>query len=173
MRAFFFRRTPRERWLTLLFVVVLLGLWGVSAFSRLGALRQRLHSTGQELAAQQQWLDNRLEIEARLAQGLATVREGRTLNASQLVGQIDALVRRHRFNFRLDSPASERRPPVAIHSITLALEKAELGPFVSFVNDLRDTLPLVNIDQLTMSADRRNPAQIDIRLRLSSLEIVP
>ena len=111
-------------------------------------------------------------IEGEL-QGLANiVQQGRALNANQLVGQLDAVVKRHGFAYPLDPPSSERKPPVVIHSVSLSLDKAELSAFAAFADDLRASLPLVNIEQIVLTPDRRNPAQLDVRLKLSGLELL-
>lgn len=173
MRTFLLRRTWRERLLVVLLLAVVAGLWLFNFGGRYSAWSARRESVKVETERQEMWRSQSGDIETRLATGLAQVQGGRSMGSAQFAGALDALVRKHRFSFRLDAPSTERRPPVAIHTITLSLEKAEIGGIVAMVTELRSTMPLVNIEQLTLSADRRNPAQLDARLRLSALEILP
>ncbi len=174
MRAFFFRRSWRERILLLVVLTVGVAIWLSSVSGRSGTLRERWGATGTALALQQTWLESAAENQVQLQSRLAQVQQGRSLNANQLAGQLDAVAKRQHFaNYRLDPPTSERKPPVAIHTVSLTIEKVELAAFGTFVDDLRSSLPLVNIEQLVITPDRRTPAQLDVRLKLSGLELLP
>jgi len=173
MRRLILKLSWRERLLVILLLAVVAGLWISSFASRYSSWSARRASVAVEAERQDRWRSQAGEIEIRLANGLAQVQGGRSMGSAQFAGALDALVRKHRFSFRLDAPSTERRLPVAIHTITLSLEKAEIGAIVAMVSELRSTMPLVNIEQLTLNADRRNPAQLDARLRLSALEILP
>ncbi|HQF40426.1 MAG TPA: hypothetical protein PK322_15020 [Opitutaceae bacterium] len=173
MRGFFFRRSWRERILLLVVLVTGVVIWLASVVARARAARDQWAGVGVQLRLQQDWLDHAADIREQLDGRLAQVQAGRSLNANQLVGQLDAVVKRHRFAFRLDPPTTERKPPVALHSVALSLEKTELAAFGAFADDLRTSLPLVNIEQVVLTPDRRNPAQLDVRLKLSSLELLP
>ena len=157
----------------LLLLLVVAGLWFTNFAGRYSAWSVRKSGADAEADRQSQWRQQESTINALMQSGLENVRSGKSLGAAQFAGALDSLVRRHRFNFRLDAPSTERRPPVAIHTITLSLEKADIATIVAFVAELRTTMPLVNVEQLTLNADRRNPAQLDARLRLSALEILP
>jgi len=172
MRRFFFRRNWRERVLLLVTLTVGVVLWLSSLLGRIDSFRTRWFAAQTELQSQATWLGNAADIEAQLKSRLDQVKQGRSLNSNQLVGQLDAVVKKQHFTFRLDPPTSERRPPVAIHTVSLAIEKAELRALADFVDDLGTSLPLVNIEQMTITPDRRNPAQLDVRLKLSSLELL-
>ena len=172
MRAFFFRRSWRERVLLLVVLTVGVLIWLFSVLGRMRATHARWVDVGSDLREQSQWLDSAAATSERLQSRLAQVQQGRALNANQLVGQLDAVVKRHGFAYRLDPPSSERKPPVVIHSVSLNLDKAELSAFAAFADDLRDSLPLVNIEQIVLTPDRRNPAQLDVRLKLSGLELL-
>ena len=136
MRAFFFRRTWRERVLLLLVLVVALGIWLLSLLARFRGGSERWGADGRQLDQQEQWLAVAGEKAQELRDRLAQVQQGRSLNANQLVGQLDAVVKRQRFAYRLDPPTTERRPPVAIHSVSLTIEKADLAAFGVFADDL-------------------------------------
>lgn len=174
MRNFFFRRSWRER--VLLLVVLLVGvvIWLFAAISRGRAARERWAGQRSLLETQEAWLVQSAPLQERLQGRLGQVQQGRSLNANQLVGQLDAVLKRQHFTaFRLDPATTERKPPVAIHSVALTLEKIELSALAAFTDELRTALPLVNIDQLVITPDRRNPAQLDVRLRLNGLELLP
>ncbi len=173
MRAFFFRRSWRERVLLLLVLVVGVVVWLGAVVSRGRAARERWSETSGMLAHQRQWLAAAPEKAQELQTRLAQVQQGRSLNANQLVGQLDAVIKRQRIAaYRLDPPTTERKPPVALHAVSVTLDKTELAALGAFVDDLRATLPLVNIEQLVITPDRRNPAQLDVRLKLSGLELL-
>ncbi|HLP09756.1 MAG TPA: hypothetical protein VK178_16460 [Opitutaceae bacterium] len=173
MRAFFFRRSWRERVLLLVVLTVGVAIWLASVFARGRTLRERWGETGQVLDTQQRWLAVAPEKAQDLQSRLSQVQQGRSLNANQLVGQLDAVIKRQRITaYRLDPPTTERRPPVALHSVSVTLDKTELATLGAFVDDLRANLPLVNIEQIVVTPDRRNPAQLDVRLKLSGLELL-
>lgn len=157
----------------LVLLAVVAGLWFSNFSGRFSGFTIRRESASSEADRQEMWRAQSDAVESRLAAGLAEVQGGRSLGAAQFAGSLDGLVRKHRFSFRLDAPSTERRPPVAIHTITLSLEKAEIGAIVAMITELKASMPLVNVEQLTLSADRRNPAQLDARMRLSALEILP
>ena len=173
MRAFFFRRTWRERILLLVVLTAAAIIWLSWVLGRAGTARDRWAAASAELQHQQLWLDGGAPTAAQVQARLAQVQQGRSLNANQLVGQLDAVAKRHAFGYRLDPALTERRPPVAIHSVSLSVDKVELAALAAFVDDLRTSLPLVNIEQLVLTPDRRNPAQLDVRLKLSGLELLP
>jgi hypothetical protein len=173
MKAFFFRRSWRERILLLVVLAVAVVIWLFSVLARARAARERWAGAGVVLQQQQIWLDGAVRTREQLESRLSQVQQGRALDGNQLVGQLDVVVKRHHFpSYRLDPPTSERKPPVTIHTVSLNLEKAELAPFGAFVDDLRASLPLVNIEQVVIAPDRRNPAQLDVRLKLSGLELL-
>jgi hypothetical protein len=173
MRSFFFRRSWRERILLLVVLTAGVVVWLVSVLARGRTTREHWSETGSVLDAQQRWLavapQKAQELQGRLAQ----VQQGRSLNANQLVGQLDAVIKRqHITAYRLDPPTTERKPPVALHTVSVTLDKTELATLGTFVDDLRASLPLVNIEQVVITPDRRNPAQLDVRLKLSGLELL-
>lgn len=173
MRTFFFRRSWRERVLLLVVLVVGVLIWLFATLDRTRAARSRWGGQGAVLAEQGVWLASATTLQEQVQSRLAQVQQGRSLNANQLVGQLDAVVKRQHLVFRLDPPTTAPRPPVAIHSVSLTLEKVELGGLAAFTDDLRASLPLVNIEQIVITPDRRNPAQLDVRLKLSGLELLP
>jgi hypothetical protein len=173
MRAFFFRRAWRERILLLATLLVGVGIWFSLFLGQVTEFRTRWVAASSTLATQAIWLRNAAEIEARLHSRLSQIKQSSSaLNANQLVGQLSALAGK-RFTMRLDPPVNESRPPVAIHKVTMVADRAELKPMAEFIDDLGTTLPLVNIEQMTITPDRRNPAQLNVRLQLSSLELLP
>ena len=173
MRTFFFRRNWRERVLLLTVFTVGVVIWLFSAVGQFRSWRDRWSSQKATLDSQAVWLNNAGPLAEQLQSRLAQVQQGRSLNANQLVGQLDAVVKRQHFAYRLDPPSTAPKPPVAIHSVSLSLEKAELPALAAFVDDLRASLPLVNIEQFVITPDRRNPAQLDVRLKLTGLELLP
>ena len=174
MRNFFFCRSWRERVLLLVVLVVGVVIGLFAAISRGRAARERWSGQQSMLESQADWLDKASLYQEQLQGRLAQVQQGRSLNANQLVGQLDAVLKRQHFTgFRLDPATTERKPPVALHSVALTLEKVELSALAAFTDELRTALPLVNIDQLVITPDRRNPAQLDVRLRLNGLELLP
>lgn len=172
MRAFFFQRTWRERVLLMLVLLVAVVIWLGAELGRFRDAADLWRSDGSKLYKQSLLLEVAERNAADLRDRLSQVRQGRSLNANQLVGQLDAVAKRHRFAYRLDPPNTERRPPVSIHSVSLSIEKTDLATFGAFVDDLRENLPLVNVEQVVMTPDRRNPAQLDYRLKLSGLELL-
>jgi hypothetical protein len=174
MRNYFLRRNWRERALLLVTLTVGVALWLASLLGRFGDLRTRWTAARKDLENQATSLGNAPEIEKRLQSQLAQLKGAGSMNSNQFVAQLDTVVKKSLSGgFRRDPPTTERRPPVAIHTVSLAIEKAELRPVASFIDDLGASLPLVNIEQITFTPDRKNPAQLDVRMKLSSLELLP
>ena len=159
----------------LLLVLLTAGVlvWLFAAAERVRSVRSRWSAQTLALKDQALWLDNAVNLQEQVQNRLAQVQQGRSLNANQLVGQLDAVAKRQRFGYRLDPPTTERKPPVAIHSVSLTIEKGELPALVAFTDELRTALPLVNVEQLVITPDRRNPVQVDVRLKLTGLELLP
>lgn len=173
MRAFFFRRSWRERILLLVVLAVGVLIWLASALGRARTFRERWSSTTRVLETQRQWLEAAPAKATELQERLSQVQQGRSLNANQLVGQLDSVIKRGGIgSYRLDPPTTERRPPVALHAVSLTVDKVDLATLGAFVDDLRTSLPLVNIEQMVITPDRRNPAQLDVHLKLSGLELL-
>lgn len=171
MRAFFFRRNWRER--VLLLAVLLVGtvIWLSSALGRLRELRGSLQVADGDLENQGLWLRQQSDIDARLKASIEQVRSGRSLTQAQFNQQWNALVNKHGLTARFDPASTDRKPPVAIHTVNTRLDKAELEKFLSLIDDLAVQLPLVNIDKLSIVPDR-DPRQLQIDIKLSALELL-
>jgi hypothetical protein len=173
IRTFFFRRNLRERILLLVVVGAVLAVWLSSLTSRIRNTARNWSELGQNLEMQQIWLDSAPKNAEEMKTRLNQLKQGLSLNSTQLVGQLDAVLKRQGVKYRLDPPTTERRPPVAINSVSLSLEKAELSAVGAFVDELGKSLPLVNIEQIVITPDRRLPSQLDVRFKLSGFELLP
>jgi hypothetical protein len=169
-RRFYMARTRREQILALLLVAVGVGIWGSSMANRWQAQQQRSTVVAAQLKEHRQWVDNRGVINDDYEMLLAGLSEAELPDRTQVLGQIEALVRQYGFSFRLDPPQTQRRDPLSFHTLSLSIDRAEIGPLMQFTAELRQRLPYVSLDQMTLASDRRNPLQLDARLRLVAIE---
>ena len=53
-----------------------------------------------------------------------------------------------------------------------SVRRAELGALLRFYEEVSKRAPYITIEQLTLQADRANPALLNASIRVSSVEIV-
>jgi hypothetical protein len=56
--------------------------------------------------------------------------------------------------------------------VQFSVRRAELGALLKFYDELGKRAPYITIEQLTLQADRANPALLNASLRVASVEIV-
>ena len=171
LRPVFLARSRREKVLAAIFLIVLVLIWFGTYISRFKEFSLSLGSVRATADSQSQWLDDRVNIEADYEIAISQLSDAALPTRSEVLAQVDALVRKYRFLFRIDPPQSQTRDRLTFHTISLNIEKADYGQLEAFQNELTTSLPTVNLEQITLAADRRNPAQLDTRLRLVAVEL--
>ncbi|MEO6874276.1 MAG: hypothetical protein ABI222_05595 [Opitutaceae bacterium] len=172
LKTYFLSRLLREK-LLLVIIVVLVALTCLSSFSRRVARAWRTHhTTTVTLADQQQWLANRATIEASAVQAVKNLDPAKTLDDTQLVGELNALARAQGLKFTSDSPRTESTGQFAVHTVQFNLLKMDWNSMKRFYLELTKRSPYIGIEQFSLQSERTNPALLNASLRVSSVEIV-
>jgi hypothetical protein len=171
VKAFFLKRTPRERFLILLTFAAGAVVWLVSAAGRLQFRRAEGQLVAGQLATQRFWLERKAEIDARAATAGAVFDPARTLDATHLVGEVSALAAAAGLSVGVESPRTQRTGRFAYHTVQIAFNRADLAALVKFYRALGQRAPYLALEECSLVANRTNPAEIDARFTVFSIEI--
>lgn len=172
LRQYFLGRLLREKLMLVVFVALGVAMW-LSAFSgRANRAWQAHRATEVELAEQKQWLANREAIESAAVQAVQNLDPARTLDDTRLVGELSALGKEHNLRYTIDTPQTARSGQFAMHTVQINLTRSDWETLQRFYMALSRRSPYIGIEQLALSADRANPAQLNAQLRVASVEIV-
>jgi hypothetical protein len=170
MKGLFLRRTPRERFLFLLFLAAAAVVWLVAAADRLQARRTDGRLVAGQLETQQFWLDQKAEIDARAAKAGTVFDRARTLDATRLVGEVSALARAAGLTPATESPRTQRTGQFAYHTVQVSFNRADLAALIKFYRALGQRAPYLALEEVSLVANRSNPAEIDARFTVFSVE---
>jgi hypothetical protein len=172
MKRWFMARLLRERILLGVFALLGVGIWGSSVLNRAGAVGAALRRTGVDLEEQARWLSQRETVERESAQAAGRLEPGRTFNAVRLQAELDALAGQAGLNAReLGDPKTERTGAFSVHSVQLNARNADYAALVRFYSQVKARAPYMGIEELSLVANRSNPAQLNAVLRISAVEI--
>lgn len=171
MKTYFLTRTPRERFLVLVFLLAAAVVWLVSAAGRLQTRLTAARLTEGQLATQQFWLDQKTAVDARAARTGAAFDPARTLDATHLVGEVSALAAAAGLSVGVESPRTQRTGRFAYHTVQLGFRRADLASLVKFYRALGQRAPYLALEECSLSANPANPAEINARFTVFSVEI--
>lgn len=172
LKAYFLSRLFREK-LLLVAIVVLVALTFLSSFSgRVARAWRTQRTTSVMLADQQQWLANRAGIEANATKAVQHLDPSKTLDDTQLVGELNGLARAQGLKFTSDTPRTERTGQFAVHTVQFNLIRMDWNSLKSFYVELTKRSPYIALEQFSLQAERNNPALLNASLKVSSVEIV-
>lgn len=172
MKSIFMARSPREKVLVLLMLVVGLVIWGSFFSDRAAGLmadRGRLNRIHSEFKV---YLDNREVIRDRAEEGIRNLDPSRTLDATRLWGEVGALARKHGLKPSVDSPRTEPGDVFSYHTLVLSVSEADLASLIDFTGELQARAPYVDLEQVVITS-RSNPERLDARYWISSVELNP
>lgn len=172
MKRFFLKRAPRERLLILLFLGLAAVLWLGSAGRRVHDRWTARREVAAELATQQLWLERKSAIEERAARAAGRLDPASTLDATRLVGEVVALAAEAGLSASMDAPRTQRTGQFAYHTVQVAFRRAELGAVVKFYRALARRAPYLALEESSFIANRNNPAELDARFAVFSVEVV-
>lgn len=172
LKMFFLSRLLREK-LLLVIIAGLVALTFLSNFSgRVARAWRTQRATTVALAEQAQWLANRATIEAGAGKAVKNLDPARTLDDTQLVGELNALARAQGLKFTSDTPRTERSGQFAVHTVQFNLLKMDWEGLKRFYLELTKRSPYIGIEQFSLQSERANPGLLNASLRVSSVEIV-
>jgi hypothetical protein len=174
MKAFFLSRHVREKVLltTLLALGALVWLAGVARRGHLFWLQWR--ASAALLATQQQWLDHRADIETAAAKAIEHLDPARTFSSPRLLGELSTIADQVgvRGNTSSEILGTERTNQIAVNTVQFALRNVDLPSLLSFYAELDKRAPYIGIEQFSLTVAPGNAAQLNVMLRVSSVEIV-
>lgn len=170
MKALFLRRSPRERFLILVFLAAAAVVWLLAAADRLQTRWNDSRLVAGQLATQQFWLDQKADIDARATKAGAAFDPARTLDATHLVGEVSALASAAGLSVGVESPRTQRTGRFAYHTVQIGFRRADLASLVKFYRALGKRAPYLALEECSLVANRANPAEIDARFTVFSVE---
>ncbi|HYC69601.1 MAG TPA: hypothetical protein VEB66_00235 [Opitutaceae bacterium] len=171
MKAFWTRRSRRERALILVFVTIGALIWTSSAAGRFGDRWRERRRLGVEAAAQAVWLEQKDAIEARAVQAASSLDPARTLDATELVGEVSAMAGRAGLEPAVEPPRSERSGQFAYHTVQVNVRGAGLAEIVAFYRELAGRAPYLALRECALNADRADPTELDAMFLIFSVEV--
>ena len=173
IRRLYRQMSLREKWLCLIFLVTGCAIWGQSWGNRWAECQRARASAQVELATQQQWLERSADYSQRLSEALQRVDPDKTYSGAQLSGRIDNLLRQAGLAGQADiDPVRSRQGEVFNdHNIRVQLSDISIAQLIQINNLLKAETPYINILKVQLSANRRNPEELDARLEINSFDL--
>jgi len=173
MKAFFLTRLFREK--VLLTALLALGalLWLSNVGRRGHALWLQWRATSTLLATQQQWLDNRADIETAATQAVAHLDPAHTFSSTRLLGELSTIADDVgvRGNTASEILGTERTSQFAVNTIQFSLRNIDWDSLKRFYLELSRRTPYIGLEQFSLTSAPGNAAQLNVMLRVSSVEI--
>lgn len=173
IRYAFQSRTSREKILVLFMMVVALVIWLSLFAGRASAVLDQRASLNADIREQRAILDNRESIRERARRGIEQLDPSRTLNATRLMGEADAIARRYGFNPSINTPRTTSGDVFSYHTVQLSVRRAEIADLINFTSELQTRAPYIGLEQVRITADRNDPALLNADFRISSVELNP
>lgn len=173
MKAFFLARAGREKLLLLAFGLLAVLMWAGRGWGRSQFLWADWRKAGAELSAQQIWLQNGPAIDAEAVAATKSLEPAKTLNATRLVGELNAFASRAGLTADISAQRTERTTQFAFHSVQVNIRRTDLAALVRFYRELSRQAPYIGLEQFTLAVDRANPGQLNASFRVVSVELGP
>ena len=173
MKALFFSRHLREK----ILLIVLLGMiavsWLAAVAGRAHALWREWRATSTVLTTQQQWLDNRRDIEAAAAKAVGRLDPARTFSSTRLLGELSMIADQVgvRSNTSSEILGTERTNEFAVNTVQFAIRNADLAAILGFYDEIDKRAPYLGVEQFSLSVNPGNQNLLNVMLRVSSAEI--
>jgi len=174
MKAFFHSRLLREK-------VLLTALLALGALVWLTGVGRRVHrfwldwrAVNTLLATQQQWLNNRTQIEAAAGRAVGHLDPARTFSSTRLLGELSTISDQVgvRSNTSSEILGTERTSQFAVNTVQFAIRNISLASLLNFYQELDKRAPYIGVEQFSVTIVPGNPLLLNAMLRVSSVEIV-
>ena len=173
MKAWFISRLAREKLLLLLFVVAAAVLW-ISDLTERGRFAVTdVRETQAVLATQGRWLSEKTRIEQEAAAAVANLDGSRTYNSLRLSAELSTLAKGANIeqNLRSETQPTEQTAQFSVHAVQLTLTRVAWTDLLAFYEALSARAPYISIERFALESVRNNPAELNARLLVSSVEI--
>jgi len=173
LRAYFLSRLLREKVLLLGFVLIGT-LWWLSSFAtRGGRFWREQRTTTNELAVQQQWLNNRVMIQEAVNKAASRLDSAQTLDRSRLISAVNQAASESGLkNGGTTNASSEPNGQFTLHSIDYQVSGADYNALQEFYLKLNQRAPYIGMERFLLYPTNLNDAsKLTLVLRVSSVEI--
>lgn len=173
MKAFFLSRLLREK-------VLLFGLTAIAAVMWLSAVSTRVRTfwiqaqtTSANLKEQKAWLGERDRIERDAKAAVQHLDPSRTFDTVRLQGELNAIAQSVGIlkGTSANDTQTSTGPQFSINSVRFTLNNVGWIPLKQFYAELSKRAPYIGIEEFVVAGNRANPAQLNVSLRVSSVEI--
>lgn len=173
MKAWFISRLAREKLLLLAFAWAAALLWISDLSERTRIAVTDIRETRAVLETQARWLAEKTRIEQAAAAAVADLDSSRTFNSLRLAAELSTLAKNATIdqNLRSEVQPTEQTAQFAVHTVQLTLNRVAWENLLSFYQELSQRAPYISIERFTLEAVRNNPAELNARLMVSSVEI--
>lgn len=170
-RTFFMTRALREKVLLVAFAALAVLIWGSAVMARSRAMYLELKLARKELAEQQGTLANADSIAARAAAATRSLDPAQTLNATRLVGELSSLAAQAGLTADIGSQRTDRTEQFAFHTVQVNFRRVDLPSILRFYGAMSKRAPYIALDQFSVATERTNPGQLNVSLRVVSVEL--
>ena len=173
MKALFFSRHLREKLLLIVLLAMVAATWLTSVAGRGHAVWREWRATSAVLTTQQQWLENRGDIEAAAARAVGHLDSTRTFSSTRLLGELSTIADQVgvRSNTSSEILGTERTNEFAVNTVQFAIRNADLPAILSFYDEIDKRAPYLGVEQFSLSVNPGNLTLLNVMLRVSSVEI--
>lgn len=173
MKAWFISRLAREKFLMLALAIAAAVLWFSDLSERAQAAVTDINETRTVLSTQERWLANQDRIEQLAAAAVADLDSSRTFNSLRLSAELSTLARDATIdqNLRSEAQPTQQTAQFSVHTVQFTLNRVAWENLLSFYNSLSERAPYISIERFTLESVRNNPAELNARLLVSSVEI--
>lgn len=172
LKPWFLSRLLREKILVIAFVLLAALIWFTGAVDRLQNRLRLVRSADAELATQAIWLQNRPAIEEAAAAAVRNLEPSRTLDATFLVAEIQAISGRAGLTVSIEPPRTQRSSQFSVHTVLVTSRRADLANVLRFYQELAAKAPYLGLEQVTLRIDRSAPGAVNVDLQVASVELV-
>ncbi len=170
---YFDKRTLREKVLLIVFIWIIL-LIGLSlTLDGVSNSWQKIKTHWGTLSNQSFWLNNQNGIREQLEKALLSVNPSKTYNASKLIEFLDTQSRSLGINYELSSPRTEVNDLFNIHSVNVNIRGASMKQLLELDTQIQQFFPNIILNSVLLNASRTNPALVDARFVVNSIELDP
>jgi len=176
-KAFFLARALREKLLLVAFIFLGAAIWLSGFTDRAARFWREQKSLKLTLADQQRWLDSRDLIDARARGAIAKLQPSSTLNATRLLGEVNAIAAGVGLgrNTSTNQSRTERTAQFAVvNSLHITVNRAPWAKLVNLYLELQKRSPYIGLEEFSLQADAgsRGTDLLNASLSVSSVEII-
>ncbi|MGZ0657188.1 hypothetical protein ACWPKO_04000 [Coraliomargarita sp. W4R53] len=172
-RHLYKRMSLREKLLSLGFILVILFIWSNNWLGRMSEWNTQRELSSIELTTQQEWLNRSDFFSEGLATALERVDPSKTYAAAQLSGRVDNLTRQIGLSGQADIDSVRTREGEIFndHNLRVRLKSISIAQLIQLNNLLKQETPYINIQNVRIQKNQRNPEQLDVRYEINSFDL--